>query len=323
MTLEPVSIIDFAKELLSIKKAAEHFIYHILIQVLVRNNFESIRSMYKKIRELAHSPEIRTRTVSEFWAIHVPPGISRIEQGISIQIDLGVLLPYGPLIPAHPLCRPAYSPQGWDLVDSNRGLRTGGTPDYDVLDNLLYADRVIRVPPHKNKYYAGLYDHHYGLSIVGFPLLIDEAIVKKHPDLLLMWQIGKHATGLPARVQGNLQQVETDYPRLELIPKQYRGLPSYGLEVTKIELLKLGPGVTHGAAPVDWLWRGREQELAHYFNLQDLHQFEYVEAMLDSMRKRHSKRLLFDYDDVSVWKKGGRRIPEYNGMLKNWFDNEL
>lgn len=307
---------------------------HGVIWTVTRNHLETTKSFFRALLGKQHSESVKRRTVSEFWALELEPeklrsgpvgstqGVGYLISGrgalVGVEIEEALLSPYGPLIAAHPLCRPAYSPQGWDLIE-DLSVRTN--PDYDVLDNILYADRVVRLAPHNKVYYAGLYDYYYGTSNVGLPLLIEESVLKKHADVLQLWEIGSHPGGLPVKVKGNLLEVGSQYSKEKFIPEKYRGLPSYGLEVTQIQILRRPTGVTHVAAPIDWRYHKQELELAHYFNVQDPYQFDYAESELDKERNRHPKTLLFDYDEPAAWRR--RKVPRYNDMLRGWFEKEV
>ena len=244
-----------------------------------------------------------------------------MEQNALIEI-LGLLSPYGPLMPAHPMSRPGYTVEGWERMGD---LGAENTEDYDTRDGIIYGDRVIRLATTRNgKFFAGLYDPYYGISNVAIPLYVDQAIVKsRKTGLKELWKqpmIG----GTIAKLKGRVKQIPSFYSQfVEQVPSQYRMLPSYGLEVFEVKELNEARGVTHMAVSVGWEKRNEERLRTHYFNVQDKKQFEIAEALLDDGRKSHSKSLLFNYDDLACYSpKWRHRIPKYNDMLKPWLEGE-
>ena len=252
--------------------------------------------------------------VGAFWT-----GIEKgdLEQGAIIEVA-GLLSPYAPFISAHPLSRPGYTIEGWESLGE---LGTEDTEEYDVRDGIIYGDRVVRLSKTRNnKYYAGLYDHDYGISNISIPLLVDSCIInRKKSHLSDLWK-DKFSTGRFVRLKGNLIKIHNFYSSfINQIPEKYRNLPSYGLEVGEILESYEPKGVTHIAVSVSWQNRKREEKmLTHYFNVQNVDQLKLANELLDVPREKY--RILFDYDDLKVKKRMQKGIPEYNELLRDWLE---
>lgn len=266
-------------------------------------------------------PDQRYPGVGDFWAKALNHGLSN-DALVEVR---GLLSPYGPLMPAHPMSRPGYTVEGWEALGE---LETEDTEEYDTRDGLIYGDRVIRLSqPRHQKYYAGLYDPYFGISNVSIPLYLDQRVFDpKKPELRELkesWQYPMIG-GRIVKVKGRLREISNFYAQfVPQFPEQYCTLPSFGLEVFKIEILPEPDGVTHMAVSVSWEKRDEERMLTHYFNVQDRRQFETAEELLERGRDNHSKSLLFNYDDLACfspeWK---HRLPKYNEMLRPWLEGE-
>ena len=126
---------------------------------------------------LGKSADGKFLNVGEFWTGIKKEGLKR---GAIIEVS-GLLSPYAPFIPAHPMSRPGYTIEGWESLGE---LETEDTEEYDVRDGIIYGDRVVRLSKTKNKkYYAGLYSHDYGISNISIPLLVDSLPVGKGGEL--------------------------------------------------------------------------------------------------------------------------------------------
>lgn len=263
-------------------------------------------------------PDKRYQRVSDFWAKLVK---DKLEPGALIEIS-GLLSPYGPLMPAHPMSRPGYTVEGWEALGD---LNAKSTEEYDTRDGFIYGDRVIRLSaPRHNKYYAGLYDPYFGISNISIPLYVDrKAFKSSRINLETLWQHPMDA-GKIAKVKGRLKQIPNFYSQFtDQLPEQYCTLPSFGLEVFEIEKVAEPDGITHMAVTVSWKKRDEERMITHYFNVQEQNQFAAVEKLLGGERERHSKSLLFNYDDLACFSPAWRfRIPEYNEMLRPWLEGE-
>ncbi|MBI2850063.1 MAG: hypothetical protein HYX80_03360 [Chloroflexi bacterium] len=253
--------------------------------------------------------EFNPRHPLSFWAIMALSEKEKRKFAIPITVT-GLLSPYGPLTPAHPMSRPGYSIQGWvNLGD----LGVEDTEEYDTRDAIVYGDRVLRLSqPMRGKYYAGLYDAEFGISNVALPLYMDQSCLRG--TLNELWQNAMSA-GVWARIRGNLIAVPNFYALIEQTPELYKKLPSFGVEVTKIEKWSQPMGYTHISASVAWE-RSGEKMMTHYFNVQDHAEFEQAESLLQQAREKNSRVLQFDYDDEKYlsgrWK---RNLPKYNEML--------
>jgi hypothetical protein len=128
------------------------------------------------------------------------------------------------------------------------------------------------------------------------------------------------ASGKIVKIKGRLIKIRNYYEQLSgQFPEKYCKLPSFGLEVFKIEDLGAAEGVTHMAISVSWNRRSEDRMLTHYFNVQDRQQFVDADNLLESSRKAHAKSLLFNYDDLACFSpKWKYKIPEYNAMLRPW-----
>lgn len=263
---------------------------------------------------LGKHSERKFRNVGEFWT-----GVQkeRLEQGAIIEVS-GLLSPYAPFIPAHPMSRPGYTIEGWELLGE---LETEDTEEYDVRDGIIYGDRVVRLSKTRNKkYYAGLYNHDYGISNISIPLLVDSSIVnKKKSGLSNLWK-DRFTRGRFVKLKGNLIKILNFYSTfINQVPEKYRNLPSYALEVGEIIESYEPKGVTHIAISVSWQNRKREEKmLTHYFNVQDLDQLKLANELIDVPREKHE--ILFDYDDLRVKNRMRKKIPEYNELLRDWLE---
>jgi len=266
-------------------------------------------------------PERRYPSVGDFWAKILRDRPSLGTETPLIQI-VGLLSPYGPLMPAHPMSRPGYTVEGWEALGE---LEAEDTEEYDARDGFIYGDRVIRLSrPRHNKYYAGLYDPYFGISNVSLPLYVDEAAFgRKNRGLRDLWE---HAMtgGVIVKVKGRLIEVSNYYRQLAgQLPERYCLLPSFALEVFRIDRLSEADGATHMAVTVSWDRRSEERMLTHYFNVQDRMQFEVAEELLEDSRGDHTKSLLFNYDDLACFSREWRhKLPQYNEMLRPWLEGE-
>lgn len=252
--------------------------------------------------------------VGEFWTGIKEDGLGK---GAIIEIS-GLISPYAPLIPAHPMSRPGYSVEGWENLGE---LETENTEEYDVRDGIIYGDRVVRLPKSKsNKYYAGLYNHDYGISNVSIPLLVDSKLVNsKKNELSDLWK-DKFSMGRFVRLKGCLIEQQNFYSTfVAQVPEKCRNLPSYTLEVLEIMESYAPKGVTHVAISVSWENRKKEEKmLTHYLNIQDLGELKRADELLDIPREKHD--ILFDYDDLKETGSRKTEILEYNELLRNWLD---
>lgn len=256
-------------------------------------------------------PDMRYGSVSEFWAHEER---DHLEHDALVEIT-GLISPYGPLMPAHPMSRPGYTIEGWQKIGN---LETKSTEEYDSRDGFIYGDRVIRLAtPRQGKYFGGLYDPYFGLSNVGIPLWIDKSA---SAEIQERWKVPMVA-GLLATLKGRLKKIPNFYAQFAgQLPGRYCNLPSFGLEVFKIDRIFEPDGITHMAVSVSWDRRS-ERMVTHYFNVQDQDQFRVVEELLDQTRDQHKTSLLFNYDDFSCLSPEWRRkLPEYNEMLRPWLD---
>lgn len=264
-------------------------------------------------------PERRYAGVGNFWAKilnHIPD--FKDEKPL-IQV-FGLLSSYGPLTPAHPMSRPGYSVEGWEALGE---LETEDTEEYDTRDGLIYGDRVIRLSrPRHQRYYGGLYDPYFGISNVAIPLYVDTAAFgRKNRELKELWQYPM-VGGSIVTVKGRLIQIRSSYEQFAgQFPEQYCRLPSFALEVFKIDQVSGPEGFTHMAVSISWPKRDEERMLTHYFNVQDKKQFSAAEELLERGREVHSKSLLFNYDDLACFSPGWKhKLPEYNEMLRPWLE---
>jgi hypothetical protein len=264
-------------------------------------------------------PEERYASVAEFWAKSMQ---SMISANALIEIT-GLLSPYGPMTPAHPMSRPGYTIEGWAAIGD---LSADSTEEYDIRDSFIYGDRVIRLAkPRRNKYFAGLYDAYFGLANVSLPLYVDQALVKstKH-ELSDLWT-QPMAAGRIVKVKGRLRQISNYYAQFAgQLPADYCNLPSFGLEVFEIETSMPPNGITHISATVSWKKRSQEKMMAQYFNMQDSQQFSKAETMLNEVRNLHKNTMLFNYDDLACLSPQWRqKLPEYNEMIRPWLDGKV
>lgn len=276
-------------------------------------------------------PDQRYSGVGEFWTKVVGHGL---ENDALIEIT-GLLSPYGPLTPAHPMSRPGYTVEGWEAMGK---LETEDTEEYDTRDGFIYGDRVLCLSrPRHQKYYAGLYDAYFGISNVSIPLYVDEIAFRprRHElrQLRELWQYPMSG-GRIVKVKGRLRNIPNFYAQFVSqpsvkssepyrLPEQYCSLPSFGLEVFKIEVLPEPQGVTHMAISLCWDKKGDERLLTHYFNVQDRAQFEKAEQLLERGRQSHTKSLLFNYDDLACFSPSWKhKLPEYNEWLRPWLEGE-
>ena len=89
-------------------------------------------------------PDMKYQGVGEFWAkVHR----NKMEKGSLVEIS-GLLSPYGPLMPAHPMSRPGYTVEGWAAMGD---LCAEDTEEYDTRDGFIYGDRVIRLSTPRKK----------------------------------------------------------------------------------------------------------------------------------------------------------------------------
>jgi len=267
-------------------------------------------------------PEKRYSGVGDFWAKILRDKAMFVDKEKPLIEVSGLLSPYGPLMPAHPMSRPGYTVEGWEAMGE---LETEDTEEYDTRDGFIYGDRVIRLSSQRNgKYYGGLYDLYFGISNVAIPLYIDTAAFgRKKDELRELWKY-RMVGGKGVTIKGRLIEIPSFYAQFtEQLPEQFRSLPSFGLEVFKIDNVREPDGITHMAVSVCWPKQGEERMLTHYFNVQDRKQFDTAERLLERNRETHGKSLLFNYDDLACfspeWK---HRIPEYNEMLRPWLEGE-
>ncbi|GEM_PF-5168454 len=260
-------------------------------------------------------PDATYNSVSEFWAKVEQHGLSH---GALIEIT-GLLSPYGPLTPSHPMSRPGYSIGGWKKMGD---LKADSTEEYDNMDALIYGDRVIRLSkPRYNTYYAGLYDVYYGLANVAIPLYLDTRHTRHFyqwglPELWKLPLVG----GKIVTLKGRLRKISNYYSQLKKeVPSKYRMLPSYGLEVFEITYMHESDGITHISASIGWDEENQERMMTNYFNIQDRQEFSVSEHLLEKTRKQKTNLLLFNYDDVSCLSKEWKhKLPKYNELLQPW-----
>lgn len=266
-------------------------------------------------------PDQRYQGVGDFWAKILE---HRLEDNALIEIT-GLLSPYGPLMPAHPMSRPGYTVEGWEALGE---LETKDTEEYDTRDGMIYGDRVIRLSmPRDKRYYAGLYDAYFGISNVSIPLYINQSVFSsRKPELNELKEIWQYPMvgGKIVRIKGRLKEIRNFYAQFSSqLPVQYCNLPSFGLEVFKIEVFSGVTGVTHMAVSIGWDKSKEERLLTHYFNVQDKKQFEIAEYLLEKGRSSHDKSLLFNYDDLACFSREWKyKIPLYNDMLRPWLKGE-
>lgn len=263
-------------------------------------------------------PDARYTGVADFWANVVRDAL---DTDALVEIS-GLLSPYGPLMPAHPMSRPGYTVEGWNALGN---IEAEDTEEYDTRDGFIYGDRVIRLSkPRVKKYYAGLYDVYFGIANVALPVYVREELVKstKH-ELSDLW---KHsmATGRAVKLKGRLMRIKNYYEQFAgQLPTEYCTLPSFGLEVSEVEASRVPNGITHISATVSWRRRTEERMLTHYFNVQDRNQFSVAEQDLEETRGNHRKSLLFNYDDIACLSPEWRyKVPEYNEMLRPWLEGQ-
>jgi len=266
-------------------------------------------------------PDQRYQGVGDFWTRVLDHGLTN---DALIEVT-GLLSPYGPLMPAHPMSRPGYTVEGWEALGE---LETEDTEEYDTRDGFIYGDRVIRLShPRLNKYFAGLYDAYFGISNVSIPLYIDQGVFHSNkPEvkaLKEMWQYPMTG-GKIVKIKGRLREISNFYTQFApQLPEQYCSLPSFGLEVFRVEEVIKTNGVTHMAVSVSWEKREEERMLTHYFNVQNKRQFEIAEELLERGRENHTKSLLLNYDDLACFSPEWRhRLPQYNEMLVPWLEGE-
>ena len=267
-------------------------------------------------------PEKRYSGVGDFWAKILKDSSGFVDKEKPLIEVSGLLSPYGPLMPAHPMSRPGYTIEGWQAIGE---LETEDSEEYDSRDGFIYGDRVIRLSsPRNGKYYGGLYDLYFGISNVAIPLYIDPtAFGQKNDELKELWKHWRVA-GEAVTVKGRIIEIPSFYAQFtKQVPDRFRNLPSYGLEVFNVSKIREPDGITHMAVSVCWPKRGEERMLTHYFNVQDSQEFTVAEELLESSRETHGKSLLFNYDDLACFSRAWKhRIPEYNEMLKPWLEGE-
>lgn len=169
-------------------------------------------------------PDARYPSVSEFWARVVRDGL---DTDALVEMS-GLLCPYGPLMPAHPMSRPGYIVEGWDVIGD---LGVEDTEEYDTRDGFIYGDRVIRLSSaRQRKYYAGLYDAYFGIANVSLPLYVDERLVRSEKlELDRLWKYSITA-GRIVKLKGRLRRIANYYAQFAgQLPTQYCTLPSFGL----------------------------------------------------------------------------------------------
>jgi len=257
--------------------------------------------------------------VGHFW-LNVERDIEAgdLEPGDLVKV-VGLLSPYGPLMPAHPLSRPGFTIEGWEAMGD---LAADDTEEYDLRDCFIYGDRVMRfAQPRHGKYFAGLYDFCYGVSNTSIALYVDQtAVGAKRSYLLDLWK-REMAGGVVATVWARLVKTKNFYEQFKnQLPAENCCRPTFGLEVFEIEPLDVR-GAVHMSVSVAWERRPGEGMLANYFDVMDRRQFIMAEALLEEEREDHSQTLLFNYDDVAcvsnTWRFGS---PEYNEMLRPWLE---
>lgn len=147
------------------------------------------------------------------------------------------------------------------------------------------------------------------------------ALGPKNREVKELWQYPM-AGGSIVKVKGRLIQIRNSYEQfVGQFPEQYCTLPSFALEVFKIEQVGGLEGFTHMAVSVGWPKRDEERMLTHYFNVQDKKQFSLAEEPLEKGRGAHSKSLLFNYDDLACFSPSWKhKLPEYNEMLRPWLE---
>lgn len=287
------------------------------IMCFILRNFKNIISggeLFEAVKGIRREKEYSS--VGQFWT---EIENDKLEHGTLIEIT-GLLSPYAPLVPSHPLSRPGYTVEGWESMGD---LDTKDTEDYDLQDSLLYGDRIIKLPvsPSK-KYYAGLYDYNYGLSNVGLPLYVDTTFTStKKYGLDTLWKY-HYSIGRFVKIKGNLIKLENPYKNFaKQLPKDCIKRQNFGLEVTDMILSENPKGVTHISASVVWFDKEKnEKMLAHYFNVQNLKQLKLADFLLQEERDSNIKNLAFDYDDLKyLHPKYIKVIPKYNEMLRDWF----
>ena len=272
--------------------------------------FEALKGIY---------PEEKFESVGQFWS---KIDDLKLEHGALIEIK-GLISPYAPIIPAHPLSRPGFSVEGWEAMGD---LDTKDSEDYDLQDSLIYGDRVIRLPKSaKNRYYGGLYDYYYGQSSIGLPLFIDKMFVtKKKYSLSTLWE-GVFSAGRLVIVKGNLIKLKNPYTNfIKQLPQDCIDRPNFGLEVKDIILSEPPKGVTHVSTSVVWNDNLKnEKMLAHYFNVQNTKQIKSADLLLQEERDENKDNLVFDYDDLRYLSpKFIKILPEYNEMLREWLEEK-
>ncbi|MFC1730383.1 hypothetical protein ACFL6I_08615 [candidate division KSB1 bacterium] len=257
------------------------------------------------------------KSVSDFW---VEVDNQRKEKNKYIEGDelniTGLLSPYGPLTPSHPMSKPGYSVEGWEAMGE---LDVEDAEDYDVQDAIIYGDRVIRIPYATNKiYYGGLYDILYGISNISLPIFIEESFIKNEKyELHNLWK-EKYSPGRCVEIKGQLLEIKKPYSEIiPEMPKKYTTLPNYGLYVKDIKYSSNPYGVTHIATSVAWLNKDLEERmLTHYFNVQNKSQFRMAEGLLQEQREEHKNTLFFDYDSTKyLSKKKQKDTPILNEIL--------
>lgn len=263
-------------------------------------------------------PDAKFSSVAEFWA---KVDNQTLPENALIEI-IGLLSPYGPLMPANPMSRPGYYIEGWNAIGD---LGVSSTEEYDAQDGFIYGDRVMRLSqPRNKKYYAGLYDAYYGIANVSLPLYVDEKVVNSSKyGLIDLWTFHNHP-GKIVTLKGRLKRLTSYYAQFAgQLPEQYCKLPSYGLEVFSIESSREPDGVTHISTSVSWARANDERLITTYFDVQNPQQFELAEQELDVHREKHKKWLLFNYDDLACLSSRWRyMLPQYNEMLKPWLEGQ-
>ena len=177
-------------------------------------------------------PERRYIGVGDFWAKILQHMTDFKDEKPLIEV-FGLLSPYGPLTPAHPMSRPGYSVEGWEALGE---LETEDTEEYDTHDGFIYGDRVIRLSqPRHQRFYGGLYDPYFGISNVSLPLYLDQCVFNpKKPQLAELKEMWQYPTvgGKIVRIKGRLLEIPNFYMQfIPQLPEQFCTLPSFGLEV--------------------------------------------------------------------------------------------
>ncbi len=290
--------------------------------------FELARGLFQFASRLEIAAGLRSdarfEDVERFWLDGVDG--HRIAADSRVRVS-GLLMPYGPLTPAHPLQRPGASLEGWEAVGD---LKVGNREAYDALDAIIYGDRVVRMSGSAHgKYYGGLYGYRFGRSDVALPLLID-AIALDRARLTDMWStVG--CQGVVAEVTGTLRQMNSYYVvyynmRARELDRDLSGhlysYPNFGLEVDQIRVAARQPrGVTHISASVTWR-SGRgypERTVTEYFDCRNGSEWSTCEVDLNAARRR---RLVLDYDDLRYLTRELKAdLPVCNEFLRNWVDN--